>query len=101
MYVYRVCMTTPLGVRSGTLCLSALSGTLHGTLSLLGKAVPIAGKADQVGNCRLTGELITLVQTIPFTADGTLTRREISLLLHSAQGKFELTGTGLAEKAEP
>ena len=100
MYAYNVCMNTPLGVRLGKLRVSSLTGVLDGTLHLLEKAIPVSGEADQYGNCRLDGNLITLVQTIPFTANGTLTQHTVSLLLHSDQGEFKLNGTEAPEKAE-
>ena len=92
MYLYNVCMKTPIGIRVGTLCLASLTGVLTGNLNLLNRAVPVSGEADEHGNCRMSGSLITLMQTIPFTANGTISSHAVSLLLRSEQGEFELTG---------
>lgn len=100
MHTYNVCMNTPLGVRMGNLRVSSLTGVLDGTLHLLGKVTPVSGEADQYGSCHLNGDIITLVQTIPFTAKGKLTPHAVSLLLHTDWGEFELNGTAAPEKAE-
>ena len=100
MYYYNICMKTPIGVRIGTMHLSSLAGVLDGKLSVLNHMVPISGEADVYGNCRLSGSLITLMQTIPFTAKGKISRHAVSLQLCSDQGEFELNGVEAAMSTE-
>ena len=92
MYIYNICMRTPIGVRFGTLRLTSLTGAANGSLTLLEKPVPVSGEVDENGNCQLTGSLITLMQTIPFIASGKISRHAVSLQLCSDQGEFELNG---------
>ena len=99
-YRYDVCLKTPIGIRLGTLCVTALSNVLKGNLWLLSRVVPVTGRVDAQGNCHLSGNLITPIQTIPFAASGKLSRHGISLLLHSGQGEFELSGVASPGDAE-
>lgn len=98
MYIYNICIKTPIGARFGTLCLTSLTGILDGSLELFRQVTPVSGEMDEYGNCRLAGSLITLMQTIPFTASGKISPHAVSLLLRSEQGEFELSGV---EREDP
>ena len=93
-------MKAPSGIRIGTLCLTSLTGILDGTLKLFNRAVPVPDEVDERRNCHLSENLITLIQTIPYTTSGTITSHAISLLLHSDHGESDLTGVEATETAE-
>lgn len=92
MSIYDILLSTPLGKKRGELTAKVENGKLVGYLSLLGHTEPIDGSVDENGNCELKGKLITLLNTIPFTADGTIKRDSLRLRVRGKRGIYEMLG---------
>lgn len=97
---YDVVMGTPIGERYGTMAVTVEGEEIHGTLRILKKANPFFGTIQQGGQCRLHGELTTLMRTIPYDAMGRVTQEALELALRAAQESFSLRGKAAQEGAE-
>lgn len=93
---YNVVMRTPVGAKYGTMAVTVEDDGICGMLDILKKANPFAGTIDAAGECRLHGELTTLMRTIPYDATGRVTEESLHLDLQGGEETFELTG-----RAEP
>ncbi|MGN1319904.1 MAG: hypothetical protein ACI4U6_02175, partial [Acutalibacteraceae bacterium] len=58
---------------------------------------PFNGTIDNFGNCKISGKIITLMRTIPFTAIGKLTASAVYLTIKGERNIFELSGTPCSE----
>ena len=65
---YNVIMRTPIGARYGTVSVTVDNSTISGMLDILKKANPFHGNINKKGDCRIKGELTTLMRTIPYNA---------------------------------
>lgn len=92
MKIYDVLMNTPLGKRKGELKAKIENGKLIGFLSLFGHTEPIEGTVDENGNCFLRGKFITLMQSVDFTADGTIDFDALRLAVKGDCGYYEIMG---------
>lgn len=92
MKIYDVLMNTPLGKRKGELKAKIENGKLTGFLSLFGHTEPIEGTVDENGNCSLKGKFITLMQSVEFTADGTIDWDTLRLAIKGDCGYYEIIG---------
>ena len=92
MSIYDILLSTPLGKKRGELTAKVENGKLVGYLSLLGHTEPIDGSVDENGNCELKGKLITLLNTIPFTADGMIKQDSLRLRVRGGRGIYEMLG---------
>ncbi|MGN0311619.1 MAG: hypothetical protein ACI4CC_02495 [Lachnospiraceae bacterium] len=92
MRIYNVTMSTPVGLKHGTMELNIADGKVRGILSLLEHSEPFVGTVDSKGNCLICGQLITLMRTIHYTAVGCLTDHGIRLRLRGERSDFEITG---------
>lgn len=91
---YNVTMQVPIGVRYGTMAVTADDGRVDGLLTIL-KTVPFHGVIREDGRCMLSGELITLMRTIPYEAVGRITENDLHLTLTGEQETFELSGSAV------
>ena len=89
---YNVVMRTPIGARYGTMAVTVENSKIHGMLYILKKANPFVGTITERGDCRLKGELITLMRTIPYDATGHVTEESLCLNLKGARDTFEISG---------
>ena len=89
---YSIVMKTPLGKKYGTLTASVSGTLLHGWLDVLEHRESFEGTIDDVGNCRITGTLITLLRTVSFVATGRLTASDVNLRMQDGRNIFELSG---------
>ena len=93
MNVYDILLSTSLGKKQGELSTQIENGKIRGYLSLLGHTEPINGEIDENGNCTLAGKLVTLLNTIPFTASGTIRNNSLRLRINGKRGFYEMLGT--------
>lgn len=90
---YNVIMRTPIGARYGTVSVTVDNSTISGMLDILKKANPFHGNINEKGDCRIKGELTTLMRTIPYNATGRITKEALVLKLKGERESFEITGT--------
>lgn len=94
---YHIQVSTQLGPRCGTLTLTDQAGILRGTLELLGHANAVSGQMLHAGFCVFSGQMQTLVSTIPYQAACTLHDSGLQGVFHTLSGDFTVTG----QKAAP
>lgn len=95
---YQIQMYTQLGVRKGTMQLQMNHGQINGTMTILKQTEPLQGTMDENGVCHLSGRLVTLLNTIPFTAEGRITDKELELTLTGGTNRFRITGIVLQQR---
>ena len=86
-------MKTPVGLRYGKMHFCLIENQIQGKLDLLGHSEPFDGAADNDGNCKINGRIITLMRTINYTAVGKFTQNDINLSLKGERHVFKITGT--------
>lgn len=96
---YEVTLQAPIGRRSGRMRVWSGSGRINGELDLLQNTTQFQGTIDGNGNFTVTGELITFMRKIPYSADGLLNGETVKMTLYTKSGVFELDGVK-TEKAE-
>lgn len=89
---YKIQMKTSIGPRYGFLSCQMASGKITGELDILKHIEPFEGKTDEMGNCEFSGQILTLMWTIKYTATGVITDDTVDLALKSEQGNFHITG---------
>ncbi len=94
-YTYDVIMRTQIGNRKGQLRVNKKQEKINGFLKILGHENPVVGTVAQDGVYALKGELITLVRTIPFVAQGYADEKTVCLTLHCPDNTFYITGTAI------
>jgi len=92
MTQYSVLLHTPLGQRSGKLEVQINGDRSSGILHILNRSEPFFGRIDEDGTCRFKGRLVTLIRTIPYQAEGRITKEAVELSLVGDTGKYRLTG---------
>lgn len=90
-------MNTPIGSRYGTINLILKDNCISGTLNLLEHSEPLSGSIDSDGNCKIYGNLITLMRTIEYTAIGRVSEKAIELSLQGERNIFKITGIAIPE----
>lgn len=86
--IYRICMFVPLGERNGTMLLHRTGENIDGWLDVLGQRNTLSGVLSNDGQITLSGVLQTLLNSIPYTAHGTISGRNILLSLKTASGEY-------------
>lgn len=94
---YDITMMTPVGARYGTMAFTVKNCEIHGILNILKKENPFSGTMDEAGNCRIRGEITTLMQRILYDAAGQISSSALYLKLTGAQDCFEISGTAVPE----
>ena len=97
---YDICMKTPIGSRYGKMRVAKEQDKLSGLLDVLKQPEAFEGEIDGNGNCTLYGKLVTLMQTIPYVATGTMSADTIFLTLQSGQSTFEINGVACYRETE-
>lgn len=92
---YNVTMQAPIGARYGTMAVTIDDSRVDGLLTILKKAAPFHGVIREDGRCLLTGELFTLMRTIPYEAVGWINQNALHLTLTSEKETFELSGNAV------
>lgn len=95
---YQIRMQTPMGERTGTMEVQFEGGSISGRLNLLQHSEPFEGSIGPDGACRISGRLITLMSTIPYTATGRITPEAVELSLQGGRSCFAVTGTACNEE---
>lgn len=85
---YRICLSAPLGERSGTMTLCESGGRIDGWLEVMKQKNRLSGTLSDGGRVELSGRLRTLVSTVPYTATGTVSGSRILLNLKTASGAY-------------
>lgn len=93
---YDVIMQTPIGARYGTMSVTVDNSKINGMLDILKKANPFYGKINEKGDCKIKGELTTLMRTIPYDATGWITKEALALKVKGERESFEISGTASA-----
>lgn len=96
--VYEIVMLTPMGDKPGTLTLDALSGSVTGSLTILGKSNPLCGTIQVNGRCNLAGSFSTLLKNYHYVADGTITGEMVRLEIATTRATYPLQGMARAKK---
>lgn len=94
---YNITMNTSIGSRYGTINLIIADNCINGTLDLLDHSEPLCGSMDSNGNCKIHGQLVTLMRTIEYTAIGRISEKAIELSLHGKRNIFKITGIAIPE----
>ncbi|MGN0203534.1 MAG: hypothetical protein ACI4BB_03250 [Coprococcus sp.] len=97
---YQIVMQTPIGGRAGTLEIQIEQNTISGYMNLLKRSEPFEGSIDENGYCSIRGKLITLMNTIPYTATGQITMDSLDLSLQGGRNRFSVKGTVIKEDQE-
>jgi len=92
MVQYSVLLHTPLGQRSGKMEIRINGSQSSGVLHILNRSEPFTGSIDADGICRFKGQLVTRMKTIPYQAEGQLTKETVNLSLMGDTGQYRLTG---------
>lgn len=94
---YRIRMQTPMGERIGTMDAAIERGAVTGRMNLLHHSEPFEGSIDPEGKCSISGRLVTLMRTIPYTATGQITPEQVELSLQGGRNSFVITGKACNE----
>lgn len=86
-------MNTLLGQKKGTIELYDFDNKLHGFLNILNKCNEFSGERNKNGECTLNGKIVTLVQSIPYTAVGYADENEINLDVKCKKYTFQIHGS--------
>ncbi|MGN1191391.1 MAG: hypothetical protein ACI4S0_01860 [Dorea sp.] len=90
---YNILMETPIGDRPGTMEVQIEYGQVNGCLNVLEHSETFEGEIDEQGNCCISGKIITLLNTIPYTATGRIETDTLELALKGKKNIFNITGT--------
>lgn len=91
--LYQIYLQTPLGKKRGTMRVERKADVLSGELDILEHRKPFQGTIDETGQCNISGTIITLMRTVPYTAVGRIEDGTISLTVKGERNRFELLGT--------
>lgn len=91
-YKYNISMKTKLGQKNGTVELFIKNGSITGFLNILGKRNSFEGTITNDGNCTMNGNIVTLVQSIPYTATGYADNEKIDITLKCKKYNFHIYG---------
>lgn len=92
MQEYDILLKTPMGDKEGRLSVTALQGRLEGQLEVLRHATPFSGEIDESGFCRISGQLITALSTIPFLATGYIRVQRLDLVFQHHRRPIRIVG---------
>lgn len=95
--MYRICLSVPLGIRSGTLYLNETNGKAQGWLEIMNHRNDLTGTISKEGTLELQGKLETLVETLSYKATGLYYEGKISLMLKTVFGIYSLTGEEVSQ----
>lgn len=97
---YTIYMQTPLGKKEGTLLAERNGQELSGWLDILKHREPFEGTVDKDGNCRISGEFVTLIRRVAYSATGQISDTAICLKIKDDRNVFELSGVACMESEE-
>ncbi len=85
---YNVCMFAPLGRRDGTMTIHETDGEVNGWLDVMNHQNALSGQMSSDGQVTLSGTFQTLVNTVAYTATGTISGLNILLNLKTDSGIY-------------
>ena len=85
---YRVSLSAPLGRRAGTLVIKETDGRVEGRLEMMNRSNALFGSISGDGRIVLSGAIKTLISTVQYTAEGTVSGHKILLNLKTASGAY-------------
>jgi len=99
---FRIVMKTPIGERCGTMTAEweNKDGKLRGIMEILEHTNVFYGQIDETGNCRIEGEMVSLMRSIPYVAVGTISSLGLTLSLQEGRNTFEVVGVPYAEEGD-
>ena len=89
---YKINMQTPMGIKCGTISVMIEKGRVKGNLNVMNHKNPLLGFIDEEGNCKLTGSIVTLMQTVSYEAYGKIEEDKISLTIYGGRNVFQMVG---------
>ena len=92
IYCYTLEMTAPLGLRRGKLRLVVQGRLVSGELTMFTRTLPILEGHCEANRLSFSGDMKTLMETIPYAADGTVTGSRIDLLFTTCKGSYPAVG---------
>lgn len=98
---YHICLSVPIGQRSGTMLLRESDGELNGWIEVMEHRNLFSGCLCEDGRINLLGSIQTLVSSIRYTAVGTVSGKQILLNLTTQSGdSYSVSGEEFAENDE-
>lgn len=97
---YNISLRTPLGDRKGTLRAEREGNRLNGWLDVMKHREPFEGNVDGEGNCKISGEFVTLMRRVPYVATGHISDSMIRLEVKGSRNIFELSGAVCPESED-
>lgn len=98
---YRICLSVPIGQRSGTMLLRESGSNLDGWIEVMEHQNPFYGSLSADGGMNLSGVIQTLVSIIRYTAAGTVNGKQIFLNLTTQSGdRYSVSGEEFAVNDE-
>jgi len=95
-YQYELEMEAPLGRRRGNLELIIEKNWINGYLTMFTRTVPIRGGGLTGNQITFEGDMITVMNRLPYKAKGTISLSGVELTLTTDKGEYPVKGT-LAE----
>lgn len=91
--IFNIRMNVPLGCRNGTLSFTKNGEQfITGMLCLFQNKTPLTGKLSPDGEIAFSGQIITLIRTFPYQAQGTVDGGKIKLEVIGDRSHFIITG---------
>lgn len=88
---YEIELIVPLGIRYGTMQFEEDSGTINGTMNILGKTTEFSGLLKD-RKMIISGELDIRIRTIAYIGYGTLEDGRLHMQIKNQGKTYELTG---------
>lgn len=85
---YRICLSAPLGDRTGTMVFHEAGGKVDGWLNVMNEKNRFSGIISNEGQLIISGVLRTLISNMHYTATGTISGRNIVLNLKMDSGEY-------------
>ncbi len=85
---YRICMSAPLGKRDGIMFIHEADGKVDGWIEILNQKNAFFGRVSDNGQIIFSGVIKTLVNTVPYTATGTVGGGRLLLNMKTASGAY-------------
>ena len=92
-YHYDLEMRAPLGMRRGNLELIVWGDFLNGYLTMFTRTIPIQNGSRDGNNIFFSGDMKTLMNMLPYKAEGTVSENGITLVFSTSQGQYPSKGS--------
>ena len=86
-------MDTPLGRRRGNLELIIEKNWMNGYLTMFTRTIPIQNGSRDGNNIFFSGDMKTLMNMLPYKAEGTVSENGITLVFSTSQGQYPSKGS--------